>query len=279
MAKKILKTKETKKQKPAKTKKGFWSSQIASFLTSFRNVPRKRFFKAALFDLLMLIIVIIIINASLIIINLLYQSAVPKLAEVYDFSSDSDSVEYEQALSELTPVMNRILWLSILVIVVTLLLVVFFISWFYGKAWCIALKKRFSKLYLKKYFVINLLWFILLLALFFLIAIFVRKEYAAVLVLIELILFFYMDPVLRTVFDEKKRLGDNIKTFFRVARRVHWFIIPLIISFIVGIILMAAIGFTAKIQILFIILFLIITTIFIGWLRNYFSQVVSYINN
>lgn len=265
--------KERKKEK----KTNYWFLQRNSFLNSFKNIPTKRFFKAALFDLLMLVSVIIIVNASFLLTNFISANALPQLAKVYEMKENADSEDFNQAISELTPVINRIFWLSLIVGIITFLLLVFFISLCYGRAWCISLKKKFSKTYLQKYFPLNLLWFIFLGVVFFFTATAVKVEYATVLLLIEMVLILYLDPVLRSVFDENKKLSKNINEFFRVGKFLHWFILFIIVSLIIIFILLLILGFTVKIPVLFVILFIIFTVLFIGWVRNYVNQLVVYI--
>gem|GEM_PF-2355053 len=257
----------------------YWVAQREAFISSFKSVPSKRFFRSALFDLLMILSVIIILNATFIFVNLVSASAMPKLLEVYELreGADVNSEDYIQAVSELAPLISRIFWLSLLIGIVGFVLVAFFVSLFYGKAWTLSLKKRFSKKYLKKYFVVNLLWFLFLgIVLVFTATVF-KMEYAAVILLIELLLILYLDPVLRAVFDEKKKLGENIKRFWGVAKYLNWFVFVLVFSLVIWLILLVILGLVAGIVPLFVILFLIFTTVFIGWLRNYIIQLVAFL--
>lgn len=263
-------------KKEAKVK--YWKSQGVSLVNSFKNIPTKQFLKAALFDFLTLISVIVILSLSFRVINLTGASAIPQLVSAYSLKQSGDSQAFTNALAELAPAVNKVLLLSLIIGLVAFVLCVFFISWFYGKAWCAAMSKQFSVRYLKKYLLLNLLWFIFLILILLVTMIFIKTETAAVLILIELILIFYLDPVLRSVFDEKKNLGANIAEFLRIAKFLNWFIIPIIIAIIIFFILLAALGLLASIKALFIILFFMFAITFMGWMRNYISQLVNFIN-
>jgi len=256
-------------------KKRCWVAQRNAFLNSFRNIMHKDFFKAMLYDFLTIIAIIIISNAAFLLINLISVPALPELLNIYELRQSGNEDAFQQALVEFAPVINKILWLSLLIIVVGFLLLVFFISLFYGRAWCFSLKKKLSALFLKKYFMLNLLWFITWVIIFLITVNAFVTSIAAVIILVEFLFFFYSDPVLRTVFDENKSLKENFSRFFSIIKKVAWFVPFMIIGIIFMIILLGITGLLIKIRVLFGIIFLILTLFFIGWMRNYIIQLVK----
>lgn len=265
--------KETNKAEKKK-KIGYWRAQANAFLTSFKNIPKKDFFKSALFDLLTIISVFIIAVVAFALINRISMTALPQLVQVYELKQAGDEQAFNAALVEFAPVINKVIWISFIIAVLAFLLMLFFISWFYGKAWLCSLKKKFSNRFLRKYFIFNLTWIV---AWIIIIAISVNvfvTVAAAIVLVIEALLFFYSDPVLRAVFDEKKSWRQNWAEFFGVAKRIHWFIFFIIAALIIMLILLAISGLLASLPLLFGIVLIIFTLFLLGWMRNYIIQLV-----
>lgn len=264
--------------KKNKAGKGFWSAQSSAFITGFKDFANARFWRTAVFDLLTIIVFILIINLAFSFINYLSADALPEVMDLYVLRQSGDAEAFTQALIESAPVLEKLLWYSLIIIAVSLLLVTFFISWFYGKAWCFALKKKFNLLYLRKYFFINLLWFIAWFIIFLITVNIFITAYAAIIVFIELLIFFYSDFVLRSVFDEKKKLRFCFSDCFKIAKKIYWFIPFLIIAIILFLIMLSVAGLFVNIQILFMILIIIFTVLFIGWARNHIIKLVNYLS-
>jgi hypothetical protein len=279
------------KEEPKAGKPGFWKSQINAFIFSFKNIPRKQFLKSAVFDFLTLVSIIVVIMLSWIIINRISAEALPQLAEVYALQQSGDTQGMNDALAVYAPVLSKVLWLSAIVAVLGSLLLIFLVSWFYGRAWAIAKGKQFPSIALRKSFIINLLWIIFwIIILLIILSAFVTAA-AAIAVIVAFIIFFYSDQVLRTTFDETKKLGQNIKAFWLVVRKFHWFIFFIIIGFIMFwllyrlLLLIANLLFPDPTTILlaptlfFIVIIIIFTLLYLGWLRNYMVALVSHIKN
>jgi len=270
MAKKSKIMKIEKEQKLS-----YWQAQRKAFLASFSNIAKKGFFKSMLFDLLTLLTIIIIMNTGIVLVQRMSFEAMPELMKVYDLKQSGDLEAFNSQIAEFMPVITRVVGLSLLVAVLAFLLISFFISWWYGKAWCFGLGKKFSARYLRKYFLLNIIWFLGWLVLLFLtINIFVTKA-AAIVIILEGIFFFYADPVLRAVFNEGKSIRENFSLFFRTAAKFYWFIFFILVSIILGIILLLISSIFMKTNVLFLISVIIFTILFIGWMRNYIIQLVK----
>ncbi|MBW3001441.1 hypothetical protein KY341_06215 [Candidatus Woesearchaeota archaeon] len=263
-----------RKQKKSKSTK-YWLTQRDALLASFRNIPNKAFFKAMLYDFLTLIAILIVLNIGALFINLVSVPAFPKLLNVYQLGQNGNEEVFQQAIVEFAPVLNRVLWLSLIISIITCLLLVFFISLFYGKAWSIRLKKKFSTLAFRKYFLLNFVWLIAwIIILIITINVFVIPV-ATFFILIEFLFFLYSDPALRTVFDEKKTLRQNFSKFFKCIKRVHWFIFFLITAILLMLILLLITGLFIEIPVLFAIITLIFALFFMGWVRNYIIYIIN----
>jgi hypothetical protein len=260
-----------------KGKIGYWNAQWKAFLSSFSNIFSKKFLKSALFDLLTIIAIILVVNVCLLIINSISIKAFPNLLNIYDLK-DTNEQAFNDAVADYGPVLNKIFWWSLVIISLGSLILLFLISIFYGKAWCIGLKKKFNAKFLRKYYLLNLLWALFwLIILLLTINIFVTTA-AAIILLIEMLLFFYLDPVLRAVFDEHKSILRNFADLFRIGKRIHWFVFFIISAFIIAFILMAIAGII-NIPILFIIVLTVFILLFVGWMRNYIIELVSFMKN
>jgi hypothetical protein len=260
-----------------KEKIGYWNAQKKAFLASFRNIVSKKFWKSALFDLLTIIAIILLVNVCLLVINSLSIKAIPNLWNIYELKQ-TDEQAFNDAVAQYGPVLNKIFWWSLAIVLIGSLILIFLLSLFYGNAWCIGLKKKFSAKFLKKYYILNLLWALFwLIILLLTINIFVTAA-AAIILLIEMLLFFYLDPLLRAVFDEDKGLLRNFSDLFRIGKKLHWFIFFIIISIIIAFILMAIAG-VITIPVLFMIALIVFILLFLGWMRNYIIELVSFMRN
>ena len=258
-------------------KHGFWKAQGTCLINSFKRIPKKRFFYSALFDFLCLLAFLIILTSSTGLVNLISLSAVEGLNKAYELRMSGDEEGFSDLMIELAPKINRLLVLSLIIFVVALITIIFFCSWFYGRAWYSALKKRFSAKSLKQYFKLNLSWFVIwLLVLFFTIAVF-KPGVAVILLLLELLVFFYLDYVLRSVFDEKKGVIHNYKAMLGIAKHVPWFLSFLIGSLIMLIILLYVLSLVVIMPVVFVVVFIISLLFFIGWSRNYIIELVQHL--
>jgi hypothetical protein len=272
----MAKAKETKNRE---SKPNYWDLQGNAFVNSFRTIAKKSFLKSALFDLLTILIIIILLNLSISLVNIISANALPNLANVIELKQGGDDQAFNEALAQYSPVLTKVLWISLIIFLVCFLLLIFFISWFYGKAWCYALQKKFSSLYLRKYFFINLTWAVAWLVIIFLTSIIFVSQAAAIILILEFLVFLYSDPVLRAVFDEHKNWKQNWLSFFKTAGKIHWFVLFIIIALIISTILLTIAGLLANITPVFAVVIIIIALFLLGWMRNYIIQLVSSMKN
>jgi hypothetical protein len=260
-----------------KEKIGYWNAQKKAFLASFSNIFSKKFLKSTLFDLLTIIAIILIVYVCSNTINSISIKAFPDLLKINDLKQSDEQAFYD-AVAENIPAFDKILWWSLAIILLGSLILLFLIALFYGKAWCVGLKKKFNPKFLKKYYLLNLLWLLFWLIILLLTVNIFVTAIAAIILLVEMLLFFYLDPILRAMFDDDKSLLRNFAELFRIGKRIHWFVFFIISSIIIAFILMAIAGIIT-IPVLFMIALIVFILLFLGWMRNYIIEIVSFMKN
>ncbi len=253
----------------------YWACQWNAFITSFTSIGRSRFFPAAFFDLLTLISLFLVLNLAFFIINTISAPALPQIMNIMDLQQAGDSEAAQQAVLEYAPLLNKILWISLITLVVAFLLSLFFISAFYGRAWALATGKNPGKSFIRKLFLINLLWTLGWVIILLITGSIFVTEIAAVIMLFEMLFFFYMDPLLRTIFDNSKNTRQNFSAFFKLAGKLHWFVFFIISGVILAVVLILILNVFINITLLFALLAIIFALLFIGWHRNYVISLVD----
>ncbi len=263
-------------KKVKKKRIGFLKLQLDSFISSFKFFSHKSFWKSAFFDLLTVLLFLLIINVSFSIINNISTSVLPDVANLNILKQSGDKDSFDQAILDSGPALEKSLNYSFSVVFVAFILLIFNLSFFYRRAWCIALDKKSSFRGFWKYFLLNLSWIIVWLILFVVTSKVFILPIAAFVLLFELIILFYSDFVLRSVFDEKKSFKNYFSDWFNISKCFHQFIVFIFAGGILALLLLFIISLFVKIVPLFIILIIVFMVLFIGWCRNY---VINLVNN
>jgi len=248
-------------------------------LNSFKNIARKEFLKSALFDLITIIAVFLVINVAGLVADRVSITAFPQLVDIVALKESGNEQAFEEAVVEFGPTITRVMWILLAIIVVSFILLVFFISLFYGNAWLSGLKKKFNNLFFRKYFIMNLIWFLFWIIITLLIIFLLSPQMALVFLFIETILFLYLDPAMRAVFDENKSLWSNLRKFFKISRKFHWFMPFMLLSLIFIIIIVLTMALLLNIEWLMVVCFVILILLLIGWMRNYIIALVNEMRN
>ncbi|MBU1199514.1 MAG: hypothetical protein KKF46_06765 [Nanoarchaeota archaeon] len=266
-----------KVKKKIKEKSVYWNTQSSAFINSYKRIGTKEFLKSAVFDLLTFLAIIIILNLALLMVNRISAEVLPELLTVYASAQSEDTAAMQEAVADLTPRVAKVLWISFIIVVFAFLLIMLAISFLYHRAWDIALKKNLKKKFSWKIFLLNIIWFVAWFIIFLLTANIFVTSVAAVILLIEILLFLYLDPMRRSIYDEKKSIGKIISDFFRIGVKIYWFIFYIIAAVIFGIIIIYILGLLVNILVLFGILTVIFILIFVGWTRNYIIELTKHI--
>jgi len=142
--------------------------------------------------------------------------------------------------------------------------------------WLKTAKKEFKLAYLKKFILLNILWFLLWLIPIIIIFLFIKRELIAPLLLIIFILAVYFTNILYILFTEKRDISTIKNTFKLGFKKIYLFIIPYIIITILLLVtfqLYWLYKFTP--QNIQSIITLIIILIYAAWARIYLYNVVS----
>ncbi len=269
--------KKKNKSNPGK-KSRYWKAQKISFINSFKRVATKRFVRAAAYDLLTFFLIFLFLNLGFSLANRISIDAYPELLNVYAAGQADDGGEaVQEALTELAPKIKRVLILVFVTFAVAFLLAMLCLTLFYRRAWSIALGETLKKFFSWKYFLLNILWFAAWLIIFLLTANIFVTGVAALIFLLEMLFFLYMDPLLRALYNEKKGLKRILSDFFRISPRIHWFVFYVISALILGMLLLLILGLLTRVLVLFIILTIMFFVFFIGWSRVYVVELARHI--
>lgn len=258
-----------------KEKYGYWNAQKNALIKSFKNIIRKEFFKSALFDLITIIAVVLVLNVTGLLADRITMPVFPQLLDVLELKQAGDQQAFENAMIEVGPAITKVIWTLLAILLISFILLVFLVSLFYGNAWLSCMKKSFNNIFFRKYFMINMIWFLSWTVITLLIIFLLAPHVALILLIVEMVLFFYLDPVMRTVFDESKSLLSNLKRFFRTGRKFYWFIPFIILSAVFASAIAVITSVTLSIEWLMISCFIMSTLLFVGWMRNYIVALVN----
>lgn len=188
-------------------------------------------------------------------------------------SMDPSNPEITQTLAALKGVFFSLILYSILFFIVA------FLIWclFKGLIWKQMFNQRFTFKFYKKFLLANVLWLVIWLIPIILFFIFVKQNVLVYLLIIIFFLMIYLTYILYIKSIKEKKIKKIIKATFRVGfKRIHHFIIPVILMIIVFLILTQIYwlfkGLSQGVQAI-ILLFILI--VFIAWTRFYWINVVD----
>jgi hypothetical protein len=260
-------------------KPNYWSVQKEAFISSFKNIPKKTFLQSALFDLLTLISSFMVIVCSVALIEFMSTPLKPVIDQVALLSQAGDTASVESLMVEYAPQILRLFWLSFLVVVIASLLALFFISVFYNKSWSLAKGKQVNGRSVRRNFLINFLWGAFWIFTLTLTSMIFKPGLAVgVIIFFEMVLFYYLDFMLRAAFDEQRSVWQNIAAFAKMGVKFYWFIFFILFSFIFITLLTLVMSIFLNYQLVLAFLFLIFSLLVVGWARNYVLSIVNKIS-
>ena len=248
----------------------------STFICSFKSID-SRLINALLWDIAWLLVIlgILALTTSMLKDNL---SNVPALAP--ELSKLVGEVSFEEP-----PSTTEMIWISSVLIKAALTAAAAVISMIAVSAflrslvWSKILTKRIDKGYLKRFFLLKIVWIISWLLLAVLFAVILKPDASRWIIGIMAAVYLHLTVVLHSLFEKKKAVFAMIKKAFAIGiKKFHLFIIPYIlaiavlciISLIVYPIILLQIDRIALITIS-IILFLVFT----AWLRLYVVMTVE----
>jgi len=154
-------------------------------------------------------------------------------------------------LSTIASTLRTFFTITLTILIVYFLLITILYSLFQGLAWCKILKKKFTINYLKKFSLLNLVWFLAAIFLFIILLVGAKQKTAAILLTLLVFLFSYFSLLLAFFFTKENKIKKAFKkllimpviliiaTFFIISRISLLFqnleIITIIISSIISI--------------------------------------------
>ena len=164
-----------------------------------------------------------------------------------------------------------------LVFSVILFIILMIINWsvFKGLIWSITTNKKFNLKFLKKFFLLNLIWLPFWFILIFLIAIGVKPTTAPIFMIISLALAFYLTNILYPLFLKDNKINKIREAFKLGIKKIHYFIVPYAIIIILFFIISNIYSFVAANNNLNQNIAYVLLLVFVAWLRYYFVEIVN----
>ena len=224
--------------------------QLNIFRRSFKEVRHKRYYVIALYDILCL--------------------------GVFFLIAPMFSNWFVAKMNTLTA--NNIFSLLFLLLVylfaVTLLLIVAY-SVFKGLIWLQVMKKKVSARFLKRFFLLNLCWWLILLIPIFIFVLGAKQEYLFYSVILFAILYVHFTSIMHYVFTNDLRIGKAIKQAFAITfNNIRQFLLPysyIILVYFIILQIFWIVPKTANIMLFASILFIVF---FLAWYRLYLSEIL-----
>ncbi|MBS3131058.1 hypothetical protein J4212_01380 [Candidatus Woesearchaeota archaeon] len=103
-------------------------------------------------------------------------------------------------------------------------------SLFKGISWNIAANKRFDVAFFRKFFLLNLFWAAILLALFLIISLGFQQSSVPMSLLAVSFIFLYFTPIIYAINTEKRRFGSIASGLKMGILKIHYFVLPFALS-------------------------------------------------
>lgn len=234
-------------------------NNIKTYISSFKNKS---------------ILLILVLNTSFIvitagIIQLIKIISNPWIDKINQINPQDIIFQTETELQQITTTLRSFAIFSIIVALSFIILLIINWSFFQGLIYKILLKKRFNLKYLKKFLLLNLIWFIPWLLLFYVIISAAKLDYLIISSSILTLLFLHFSFILYTLSAESNKL--QIKKSLKLGiTKLHYFIIPYILITITFIII-------SQLNLLNINIFIIslVYLLFFSWLQNYTKEITE----
>ncbi|MBI2134532.1 hypothetical protein HYU09_00945 [Candidatus Woesearchaeota archaeon] len=246
-------------------KDNFIKQNYVLFINSFKKINLK-FFLILAFDILFYFIFMQIGNFFIKIIE--------KKAANVDLTQNLLGLNQQAAAGLLGSVRGFFFFLIFSAILFLLLMV---INWsiFKGLIWTITANKKFNFNFLKKFFLLNLVWLPFWFLLIFLFAVIINPATAPILMIITVITAFYFTNILYPLFLRDNKLRKIKEAFKLGIKKIHYFIVPYAVIGVLFYIISKAYSLIAANIGLNPNVFFGILLVFIAWARYYFVEIVG----
>jgi len=194
-------------------------------------------------------------------------------AENVDLSSNILNLNQEAAASVLTSVKGFFFFIIFAFLFFILFIV---INWtvLKGLIWNLTTNRKLNLKFLKKIFLLNLIWLPSWIILLLLIVFGVTATSSPLFIIIILLLAVYLSNILYPLFMGNNKLGMIKKTFSVGITKIHHFIIPYTVIVILFFIILQIYRLIAANMYINIYITYVLLLIFVAWLRYYFVEIV-----
>jgi len=227
--------------------------QLIIFKKSFKELKHKRYYLIALYDILCL--------------------------GVFFLIAPLFSAWFVAKMNTLTAsnIFSLLFLLLVYLFAVTLLLIIAY-SVFKGLIWLQIMKKKVSAGFLKRFFLLNLCWWLILLIPIIIFVLGAKQEYLFYCVILFAILYVHFTSILHYVFTNNLRIGKAVKQAFAITFiDIKQFLLPYSYIILVYFILLQIFWIvpkTANIMLFASILFIVF---FLAWYRLYLAEILKQI--
>ena len=245
-------------------KNNFIKQNYILFINSFKRINLK-FFLILAFDILFYFIFMQIGN--------LFLKMIEKKAANVDLTQNLLGLNQQAAASLLGSVRG---FFFFLIFTAILFLVLIAVNWsiFKGLIWTTTANKKFNFSFLKKFFLLNLIWLPFWFLLIFLFAIITKPATAPKFMIILLVIAFYFTNILYPLFLKDNKISKIKEAFKFGIKKIHHFIVPYAVIGALFYVISKAYGLISANIGLNPNVFFGLMLIYVVWLRYYFVEIV-----
>jgi len=246
-------------------KEGYFKKNYNLFINSFKKIDLK-IFHIVFFDLLFYSLVPLIAIAT--------YKVIENRASLTNMPADLLQVGAETAENLLSDLK---VFFFLLIAMLILMVITIIIDWsiFKGLAWGLTIKRKFNFKFFLKFFILNLIWLGTYAILIFLFALTFRESALWIYLLILTLIWTYFTNIIYTLFmkNEKKAVRKAFKLGFT---KIHLFILPYLILFIILSIIFFIMNLTTALPYGIGLTIIILTLLFyLAWARFYIVELIE----
>ncbi len=249
-----------------KMKQNYFQKTIKQYLDSFTKI--KLLGNVFVFDLLFVIFVFLGVYAAYFIV---------KKPMVRIGAADLGNVA-ERSIAEIQMISSayRDFFISAGIgLIVFFLFLIIGYSLFEGMAWCKILKKRFNLKYFGKFTLLNLIWFLSFIVLFFIFLIGLKQNVIPIILAILAFTFVYFTFILSVLFTQKNRFNQIKEALKKGFLRIPYFLLPLMLIFITSFLVSKINLIYKNLQVFAVIFNLVLFLLVFSWVKIYISDVIA----
>lgn len=239
----------------------------------FKNSFKKLISKNTIYPVFLLLL---FLSVFLLSSNMIGNTIKKKAESAFPSLTDINSLAAENSLKILPQLKGFIIYI---LAIIALYIAILIIAWALceGTIWNLILNKKPSLKYYGKFLSLNIIWIIALILISLFSVLIFKKESAPYILIVLGIVFIYITPLMYILFAKENKIFQSIKITFSLGfKKIHHFIIPYIVIFLIflilGFIYVLLNNFQEKLA---AGIFIILLSVFITWVRYYLAEIVQ----